>query len=249
MLRSRVIPIVLIDGFSVLKTIKFAQRRNLGSPITVARTYNARNVDELILLDIDASKEGRSIDLFTIQDIALDLFMPLTVGGGIRTTKDVANALEKGADKVSINSAALDNPKIVSEASVIFGKQCIVGSIDVIKRHGVYQIYSHCGRSVDKALIDWAKELEDLGAGELLVNNVDLDGTMQGMDLDLIKMVAEAVSLPVIAAGGVAQPSDCVEASHSGASAIGVSSIFHFTSYTPKDCKIHMQAHGIPTRL
>jgi imidazole glycerol-phosphate synthase subunit HisF len=249
MLRNRVIPIVLIDGFSVLKTINFKQRRNLGSPITVARTYNTRNVDELILLDIDASKQDRSIDLFTIQDIALELFMPLTIGGGIKTTQDIAQALAKGADRVSINTAALEKPQIIRESSYLFGSQCIVVSIDVHKVDGQYRIYSHVGKIFDYDLFDWLQEVESLGAGEILLNNVDQDGLMAGIDRELIAKVAKRVSIPIIAAGGVANPQDCVGAIRSGASAIGVSSIFHFTSFTPDECKQCMAEHDIPVRL
>ena len=141
MLRKRIIPIVLLDGFSVLKTINFNQRRNLGSPITVARTYNTRNVDELVLLDIDATKQKRSIDKFTIAEVAKECFMPLTVGGGIKTVKEIQGLLAKGADKIAINSYALENPAFIKEASDMFGSQCIVVSIDVVEDNDNFYIY------------------------------------------------------------------------------------------------------------
>jgi imidazole glycerol-phosphate synthase subunit HisF len=249
-LRYRVIPIVLIDGYSVLKTFNFNSRRSLGSPITVARTYNTRNVDELILLDLDASKEARSIDLFTIRDVAQELFMPLTVGGGIRTVDDIENVLTKGgADKVSINSGALADPFFIKEASEIFGAQCIVASIDVRKVDDKYCVYSH---SKQKAIYDlqaWVKKVEELGAGEILLNSVDLDGTMNGMDYDLIKSISDLVKIPIIAVGGVSCPADCAKAALAGASAVGASSIFHFTSYTPEECKKEMHFQGLPVRI
>jgi imidazole glycerol-phosphate synthase subunit HisF len=248
MLRNRVIPVVLIDGFSVLKTIKFDQRRNLGSPVTVARTYNTRNVDELVLLDIDASKQGRTIDLFTIQDIAAEMFMPLTVGGGIRSLHDISGALVKGADKVAINTAALKNPDLITQGANRFGSQCIVVSIDVREVESQYLVFSHAGLSQRILARDWAKEVESRGAGEILLNNVDRDGQMSGIDVSLVKLIADSVSIPVIAAGGVKDPMDSVLAIESGASAVGAASIFHFTSFTPDDCKKKMADHGIPAR-
>ncbi len=250
MLRHRIIPVVLIDGFSVLKTIKFDVRRNLGSPITVARTYNTRNVDELILLDIDASKQNRSIDKFTIMDIASELFMPLTVGGGIKQVEDIHSALKMGADKVSINSAALANPGFISEGAKIFGRQCIVVSIDVVKVKGEYKIFSHILKTFsDRSPFDWAREAQSLGAGELLINSVDNDGMMNGPDLELIEKFKNLVTIPVVATGGVAHPSDCVSMIKSGASAIAAASIFHFTGFTPEDCKHEIFNAGYPARL
>jgi cyclase len=250
MLRTRVIPIVLISGYSVLKTIKFDVRRNLGNPITVARIYNTRNVDELILLDIDASKQGRFIDFFTIQDIASECFMPLTVGGGIRKIEDIRNLLKRGADKISINTYALENPAFIKESSEIFGAQCIVVSVDVIKVDGKYCIYSKVKNEYSAlSPIDWCKKCEELGAGELLLNFVDLDGTMEGVDADYIAVIASAINVPLITCGGVANPEDAVKMTKAGASGLGVSSIFHFTNHTPLDCKKAMKEAGIPVRL
>lgn len=248
MLRKRVVPIVLLDGFSVLKTIQFSQRRNLGSPVTVVRTYNTRNVDELVLLDIDASKQGRSIDKFTIQDLARECFMPLTVGGGIKSIKDIEELLKKGADKVAINTYALECPEFISEAAGVFGSQCIVVSVDVIESGSGFSVYSRGQVRPDLDLIPWLKEIERYGAGELLINNVGLDGTMKGADCDLATKVAESVSIPVIYAGGVESPQDCARVASSLISGVGVSSIFHFTDATPEDCRKAMADRGIAVR-
>lgn len=250
MLRTRVIPVVLLSGYSVLKTIKFDIRRNLGNPITVARIYNTRNVDELILLDIDASKQGRAIDIFTIQEVASECFMPLTVGGGIRKIEDIRNLLKRGADKISINTYALENPDFIRQSSDIFGSQCIVVSVDLIKKNGEYKIYSRIENenSMLKPIV-WFKKIESLGAGELLINFVDLDGVMQGIDQNFIAQIIKAVSIPVIACGGISEPKDAASMAKAGASGVAASSIFHFTNYTPLDCKKAMFEAGIPVRI
>ena len=249
MLKKRIIPIVLLDGFSVLKTIKFNTRRNLGSPITVMRTYNTRNVDELIILDIDASKQNRPIDHFTIKEITNDCFMPLTVGGGIKNCHDIENILKFGADKVSFNSAAINNSKFVDEAVKNFGSQCIVISIDVIKSNGNYFVFSQNKINLDLNLMDWCKKLSSSGVGEILINNVSLDGTMEGCDSNLAKKLVEKVKVPFIFAGGVSSPQNVAELfALSDIDAVGVSSIFHFTDYTPKDCRKALLEAGIPAR-
>lgn len=249
MLRHRVIPLVLIDGFSVLKTANFNGRRNLGSPITVARTYNTRNIDELILLDIDASKDERSIDKFTVMDIAAELFMPLTVGGGIKTLSDIEQVLKMGADKVAINTAVINDINFLQKASEEFGKQCLVVSIDVIQEDGDYKVYSHSKRSsLDLNLLDFCQLVVKKGAGELLINSVDRDGKQTGVDLELTTLIAGVVSIPVIIAGGISSPKNCVEAIQAGASAVAAASIFHFTSFTPNDCRDEMGRQGLPVR-
>lgn len=248
MLRHRVIPVVLLDGYSVLKTINFDIRRNLGNPITVARIYNSRNVDELILLDIDASKQNRHIDYITIEDVASECFMPLGVGGGIRTCDEIEMVLKKGADKVTLNTEALKNPDIIHEASSKFGSQCIVVSVDVKKEGGEYRLFSHSGVVVETDVLKWCRMAAELGAGEILLNSVDLDGKMTGYDLNLINIVSEAVNIPVIACGGASKPKDCAKAIKSGASAAAAASIFHFTDYTPEDCRTAMKRENIPVR-
>lgn len=249
MLKVRVIPIVLIDGFSVLKTINFKARRNLGSPITVLKTYNSRNVDELIILDIDSSKDSRDIDTFTIKDITKECFMPVTIGGGIDSIDKIQRVLEAGADKASINKAALSNPDFVTKASSIFGSQCIVISIDYTRTKEGCFVYDHTNSGVLKMkLTKWAKQMEVAGAGELLINSIDKDGVMNGFDIDAITAVANEVNIPVISAGGAANPNSFVEATSAGASAVAGSSIFHFTKYTPNDCSNVLNANGYLSR-
>lgn len=250
MLRKRIIPIVLLDGFSVLKTIGFDIRRNLGSPITVARTYNTRDVDELVLLDIDASKQNRPIDKFVIAEIAEDCFMPLTVGGGIKTIQDIEDLLAKGADKIIINSKAIEDPTFIRDSSRIFGSQCIVVSIDVTENNsGEYSVYSQGEIRADMELISWVKTVESLGAGEILINNVTLDGTMNGANTQLASKIADAVSIPVIYAGGVSSPENAAEIAKTKISGVGIASIFHFTDYTPNDCSRELARQGIPSRV
>ena len=250
MLRHRVIPAVLLDGYSVLKTIKFDVRRNLGNPIVVSRVYNSRNVDELILLDIDASKENRAIDLHTVESVAEHCFMPLTVGGGLKNCDDIARTLKAGADKVSLNTVIFESPEILKEAVSVFGSQCIIASIDVKKNdRGESVLFSHAGREVAISLSEVLNLLTECKVGEVLLNNVDLDGTMSGYDLDLIKYVSSSVNLPLIVIGGASGPGDCSKAVKAGASAVSAASIFHFTSITPQTCKEDMDKMGIPVRL
>lgn len=250
MLRHRVIPLVLLDGYSVVKTIRFDIRRNLGNPITVARVYNARNVDELILLDIDASKQHRSIDLHTVEAVARECFMPLTVGGGLKTCDDISRTLQTGADKVALNTVLFENREFFSEAVSVFGSQCIVASIDIKKdNNGKHILYSHAARPVNISLDECLEFLVKSDVGEILLNNVDLDGAMSGYDLELIKSVSDATDIPIMAAGGAGSGMDCAKAVKAGASAVVVASIFHFTSITPKICKEAMRDSGIAVRL
>lgn len=250
MLRCRVIPLVLLDGYSVVKTVKFDVRRNLGNPIVVAKIYNARNVDELILLDIDASKENRKIDLRTVEAVTSECFMPLTVGGGLKTCGDIADALKAGADKVALNTVLFEKKELFNEAVSVFGSQCIVASIDVKKDDsGKYVLYSHSGKASGLTLDGCLEFLMRSKVGEILLNNVDLDGVMGGFDLELIHRVSKAASIPVIASGGASAPRDCAEAVKAGASAVAAASMFHFTSFTPRLCKEEMERCGIPVRL
>lgn len=250
MLRNRVIPIVLLDGYSVVKTIKFNVRRNLGNPIVVSRIYESRNVDELILLDIDASKESRAIDLHTVETVASECFMPLTIGGGLRTCADIEKALKAGADKVSLNSIIFERAEFLKEAVSVFGSQCIVASIDVKKDDaGNYGLFSHSGRVIRFSLEEYVRLLIECKVGEILLNSVDLDGTMEGYDAGLISYVASMANIPIIAAGGASMPDDCACAIKAGASAVAAASIFHFTSVTPRICKESLVKAGIPARL
>lgn len=201
------------------------------------------------MLDIDASKDGNRIDEFTIAEIASECFMPLTVGGGLKTIKDISLMLSKGADKVVLNSIALKTPDFITEAAKQFGSQCIVISVDVKKdNNNNYQIYSHAGISCDLSVDDWIRKIEQLGAGEILINNVDLDGKMSGFDLKFIESVTKKISLPVIIAGGAQKPEDFPLAISSGVSAVSAASIFHFTSITPDDCKNSIEKFGYEVR-
>lgn len=250
MLRTRVIPVVLLDSYSVLKTINFDVRRGLGNPITVAKIYNTRNVDELILLDIDATKQGRSIDLVTVEEVANECFMPLSVGGGLKTIEDIRSVLMRGADKAILNSITLKNPQIVQEASKVFGSQCIVVSIDVKRIDENYVVFSD-GKSTNIDPLVHASKLIELGAGEVFFNSVDFDGVMGGVDLDFIELVRKKLKskVPLIYAGGVKTPDDFIPPIKAGFSAVAASSIFHFTRYTPEDCKKALVREGIPARL
>ena len=249
MLKHRIIPIVLINGFSVLKTQRFDERRNLGSPITVMTTYNTRNVDELVILDIDATRQGRNIDHFTVREITKQCFMPLTVGGGIKTCSAIETTLRSGADKISINTAAIKDRGFVREAVKNFGSQCIVASVDVKLEGGKYCVYSSGGVVRDLDILEYCKELDGLGVGEFLVNDVDKDGLMSGPNFDLARQLTASLHSPVIYAGGVGKPTDCCALIDDACvDAVGVSSIFHFTDYTPEDCRKALHDAEIPAR-
>lgn len=250
MLKKRIIPVVLLDGFSVLKTRKFGTRRNLGSPITVMTTYNKRNVDELIILDIDASKQNRKIDHFIIKDITDGCFMPLTIGGGLKSCSDIELLLNSGADKITINSSALTSPSLILEAVHNFGSQCIVVSIDIKSINGNLFIHSDTTDTSNIDIIEYLKLLENSGVGEIFINDVDRDGEMNGPNCDLAKVVSDTVKTPIIFAGGIGLPEHCSELIKKGnVDAIGVSSIFHFTDYTPEDCRRALRDSGIPARI
>jgi len=248
MLCTRVIPVVLIDGYSVVKTIQFKERRNLGNPITVARVYNTRNVDEMILLDIDASKQNRSIDLFTIEEITSECFMPLAVGGGLRTLDDIRSVLCRGADKVVLNTIAIDDPNFIAEASSVFGAQCIVASVDIKKDGDNFYVFSR-GQIVDKDPFEWILQLQQLGAGEMFITSVDRDGTMTECENEIICKTVPKLEIPLIYNGGVSCPKDMVIPVKQGVSSVAAASIFHFTRWTPDSCKSELRAHGIPVRL
>ena len=245
MLKHRIIPIVLIDGFSVLKTINFKTRRGLGSPITVMRTYETRNVDEMVILDIDASKQGRSIDKWLIKEISQDCFMPLTIGGGIRTCFEIEELLESGADKVAINSSSIHDTRFIKEAVNVFGSQCIVISVDV---DADAQIYNE-NQPTDLTVAQHIDAMHDCDVGEFLICDVAKEGTMEGPNLNLAQTLTKDIEKPVIYAGGVSKPTDCVDLiQNANINAVGVSSIFHFTDYTPKDCRQALLANGIAAR-
>ncbi|NQY59546.1 HisA/HisF-related TIM barrel protein [Cognatishimia sp.] len=245
MLKHRIIPIVLIDGFSVLKTINFKTRRGLGSPITVMRTYETRNVDEMVILDIDASKQSRSMDKWLVQEISQDCFMPLTIGGGIKTCYQIEELLEAGADKVSINTSSITDTAFIKEAVKVFGAQCIVISIDVDAAAKLY----NPNLSSEVTVPDHIAMMHDCDVGEFLICDVAKEGTMEGPNLSLATELTAKIEKPVIYAGGVSKPADCVDLiQNANINAVGVSSIFHFTDYTPQDCRNALVAAGIPAR-
>ena len=251
MLKTRVIPCMLSNGLHLIKTIKFDTIRNLGNPIQMARVYNSRNVDELIFIDMKASEEKRSPNIELIGEISKECFMPLTIGGGINSIKDIGNLLKIGADKISINSQAIDNPEFIAQTATKFGSQCIVISIDVKKLGKEHYVFKNRGKiNIRKTAIQWAKEAEKLGAGEILLTSIDRDGTMAGYDLDLIKKITSSVSIPVIACGGAGKVKDMVNAVKiGGADAVSLASMFHYSGHTSNSIKERMSKAKITVRI
>ncbi len=251
MLKVRVIPTLLWKNFGLVKGISFDSWRRVGSVLPSIKVYNRREVDEMILVDVEANTSDESFDLDSLEDFAQDCFVPLTVGGGISDASEVQKFLRAGADKVSINSSAYNNPDLITEIAKIHGSQCVVSSIDVKKiSNNQWRCFSHSGTvETTKMAPEWAKELEDRGAGEILITSIDNDGTMKGYDLSLIENISSSVDIPVIASGGAGCYQDMIDAVNlSGASAVAAASIFHFTEQTPKEAKIAMSKAGILIR-
>lgn len=253
MLSARVIPCLDVDDGRVVKGIKFKQLRDAGDPVVVAQAYEEQGADELVFLDITASSDERNTMRSVVEKTAATCFMPLTVGGGIRNVDNIRNMLLSGADKVSLNTAAILNPTLINEASTMFGNQCIVVAIDAKKnsdRKG-WSVYTHGGRKITSLdAEEWAKEVVRRGAGEILLTSMDRDGTKNGFDLELTRTISEAVEVPVIASGGVGQPSHMVDGIIQGkASAVLAASIFHFGECTISQTKEEMRKSGIPVRL
>lgn len=249
MLKVRVIPTLLWKDLGLVKGIGFDSWRRVGSVLPALKVYNSRDVDELILVDITASIVGHEPDIDSVTDFSDACSVPLTVGGGITSLKQITMLLRAGADKVSINTAAYSMPEIVSQAAARFGTQCIVASIDVRYVDGNYRCFSHSG-TVDtgRAPVPWARELVDRGAGEILLTSIDRDGTMHGYDLELIHAVSAAVDIPVIASGGAGNYEHMTEAVKAGAAAVAAASIFHFTEQTPTEAKQQLECAGIAVR-
>ncbi|MFZ5466133.1 MAG: imidazole glycerol phosphate synthase subunit HisF [Pseudomonadota bacterium] len=256
MLAKRIIPCLDVAEGRVVKGVQFLGLRDAGDPVEIARRYDAEGADELTFLDISASHEGRETMLHVVEQVAEQVFIPLTVGGGIRTVEDVRRLLNAGADKVSINTAAVTNPDFVREASDKVGSQCIVVAIDAKRVSGPseplrWEIFTHGGRKATGLdAIAWARKMVDYGAGELLVTSMDRDGTRAGFDLELMRAISEAVEVPVIASGGVGNLDHLTAGVLEGkADAVLAASIFHFGEYSVHQAKEHMAEAGIEVRL
>lgn len=252
MIKTRIIPTLLYKNYTLVKGVKFHSWRRVGSLVQAVKVYNMREVDELVFLDIAATLENRPPDFHLVDDFADECFMPLAVGGGIRTPDDIQKLLQCGADKVVLNTTAFVNPDIVKDSVQKFGSQCIMISIDAKKTDD--HSYKVCIRSgtetVDISPVEFAKKMEALGAGEILLTSVDRDGTMEGYDLDLIRSVGEAVSIPVIASGGAGKYEHILDALiKAKASSIAAASIFHFTEVTPQTVKQYLKKNGINVRI
>ncbi len=254
---KRIIPCLDIDKGRVVKGVKFVDIRDAGDPVEIARRYDQQGADELVFLDITASAEKRETLFSVVEQVAGQVFIPLTVGGGVRTTTDIRRLLSAGADKVSINTAAVDGPEFVGEAAQRFGAQCIVVAMDVKriktrKKNAAprWEIYTHGGRKkTGLDAIEWARKMVELGAGELLVTSMDKDGTREGFDLEVTRAIADAVSVPVIASGGVGTLEHLYEGfSRGGADAVLAASIFHFGEHTVLEAKKYLAERGISVR-
>ena len=255
MLAKRIIPCLDVHAGRVVKGVNFLQLRDAGDPVEIAKRYEAEGADELVFLDITASHEQRDIIIDVVQRTSEVIFMPLTVGGGIRTLDDIRRLLKAGCDKVSINSSAVTNPGFVREAALRFGSQCIVVNIDPkrVIRDGkeFWDVHINGGRkSTGLEAVEWAKEVERLGAGEIVLTCMDADGTKNGFDLEITRAVADAVEIPVVASGGAGSPQHMLEAvTTGGASAALAASIFHYGEYTIAETKRYMADRGVPMRV
>ena len=259
MLAKRIIPCLDVTGGRVVKGVNFVGLRDAGDPVEIAARYNEQGADELTFLDITATSDGRDMMLHIVEAVAAQVFIPLTVGGGVRTVDDVRRLLNAGADKVSFNSAAVANPQVIRDASRKYGAQCIVVAIDAKRRHGDdlqergagWDVYTHGGRNnTGLDAVDWARRMTQAGAGEILLTSMDRDGTKIGFDLELTRAVSDAVSVPVIASGGVGALQHLSEGIRvGGADAVLAASIFHYGEFTVGEAKALMARDGISVRL
>lgn len=257
MLTKRIIPCLDVKRGRVVKGVKFRDHRDAGDPVELAAFYNEQGADELVFYDITASSEERGIMRDVVERTAEQVFIPLTVGGGLRTVEDIRQMLEAGADKVSINTAAVLNPDFISRAAERFGSQCIVLGMDVMRIPGAkplgWEVFTHTGadggRPAGRDALRWAIEAVERGAGEIVVNSIDADGTQAGYDLELLRGISEAVTVPVVASGGAGSPEDMYQALAAGkADAVLAASIFHYGTYSIREIKEYLAKKGVPVR-
>lgn len=255
MLAKRIIPCLDVDGGRVVKGIRFVSLADAGDPVTQAKRYDAEGADELVFLDITASSEKRSIVASLVRRVADEVFIPFTVGGGLRTLEDIRSILRAGADKVSVNTSAIDNPELITVAAETFGSQCIVVAIDARRRkdesNNGWDVYTHGGRrNVGWSAVEWARRAESLGAGEILLTSMDCDGTRDGYDTELTHAVSSSVMIPVIASGGAGKLEHFHAALTKGsASAVLAASLFHFGELSIAETKRYLRDHGVLVRM
>ena len=252
MLKNRIIPCLDVKNGRVVKGINFVKLKDAGDPVEHAKIYSEGGADEICFLDITASNENRDTILDVVKKTSQECFVPLTVGGGVRNIADISNLLKSGADKVSINTAAVNNKNIIKESAENFGSQCIVIAIDAKKiTEKKWEVFTHGGRnSTGLDVLNYAKEIEELGAGEILLTSMDRDGTKKGYDLELTELVSNSVNIPVIASGGVGKLDHLYDGLKKGkASAVLAASIFHFGEFSIKDVKKYLDSKGIPVRI
>ena len=264
-LAKRIIPCLDVTAGRVVKGVRFVGLRDAGDPVEISRRYDDQGADELAFLDITASSDGRGLILHIIEDVAAQVFIPLTVGGGVRSVEDVRRLLNAGADKVSINTAAVENPQLVADATARYGSQCIVVAIDAKRSDGDalasrsgaehaslrWEVFTHGGRRpTGLDALEWGRNMQRLGAGEILLTSMDRDGTRKGFDLELTRAFSEALDIPVIASGGVGSLDHLVDGIVKGrADAVLAASVFHYGEYTVRQAKEHMAARGVVVRL
>ena len=251
MLKNRIIPCLDVKNGRVVKGINFVELKDAGDPVEQAKIYSKGGADEICFLDITASNENRATIYDVVKNTSKQCFVPLTVGGGVRSVDDINKLLNCGADKVSINTAAVKNPKLVEKSSKKFGSQCIVVAIDAKKNKNTWEIYTHGGRKNSKInAIDFAKKMENCGAGEILITSMDRDGTQSGYDIDLVRKVSSETNIPIIASGGVGKLDHLAEGIKLGkASAVLAASIFHYGKYSINEAKEYLKLNGIPVRI
>ncbi|MFN7085354.1 MAG: imidazole glycerol phosphate synthase subunit HisF [Burkholderiales bacterium] len=254
-LAKRIIPCLDVTAGRVVKGVNFVGLRDAGDPVEIARRYDEQGADELTFLDITASSDERDLILHIVEDVAAQVFIPLTVGGGVRAVEDVRRLLNAGADKVSINTAAVQNPQLVADAAARYGSQCIVVAVDAKRVPGAgvprWEVYTHGGRKATGIdALEWGRRMERCGAGEILLTSMDRDGTRSGFDLELTRAFSDALDIPVIASGGVGNLDHMVAGIIEGhADAVLAASIFHYGEYTVREAKEYMARHGIEVRL